>query len=361
MLTSGRIDEETSKHALQVIERNARIQAQLIDDLLDVSRIISGKLHLNIAPVEPCTIIRLAMDAVRPAAEAKEIELRTNFDPDVGTIPGDPDRIQQIIWNLLSNAIKFTPNGGKVDVTVTREDSHIEFIVVDTGQGISPEFLPFVFERFRQADSTATRLHGGLGLGLAIVRHLAELHGGVVYADSAGPGTGATFSVRFPIQVTRPVASQVETGTVPYTEEPNLIFDCPTSLKGLDVLVVDDERDALELIKTVLRECGAKARTASSAFEAVEAIRARVPHLLISDIEMPNEDGYSLIRAIRAMPSREAHEMLAIALTAHAHKTDRDRALLAGFHVHIRKPVDPAELVEQMANLVAERKTERRF
>jgi len=362
MLTSGRIDEQTSKHALQVIERNARIQAQLIDDLLDVSRIISGKLHINILPVEPLTIVGLALDAVRPAAEAKEIELRTSFDTETGTIPGDPDRIQQIIWNLLSNAIKFTPNGGKVDVLVARDDSHIEFTVRDTGQGISAEFLPFVFERFRQADSTATRMHGGLGLGLAIVRHLTELHGGTVHADSSGPGMGATFSVRLPIQVSRGVTSQSE------NEEPSKVdetgpraFNCPPTLKGLDVLIVDDEADALELMTTVLNECGAKTRSAASVSEALDLIRAKAPDLLISDIEMPNQDGYNLIRAIRAMPSREAHKIRAIALTANAHEADRTRALSAGFQLHIRKPVDPSELVGAMEQLVAERRTEKRF
>ena len=359
MLTSGRIDEQTSKHALQVIERNARIQAQLIDDLLDVSRIISGKLHINIMPIEPLTIVALAMDSVRPAAEAKEIELRTNFDPQTGTIPGDPDRIQQIIWNLLSNAIKFTPNGGKVDVFVTREESHLEFIVTDTGQGISPEFLPFVFERFRQADSTATRTHGGLGLGLAIVRHLAELHGGMVYAESAGPGLGATFSVRLPVQVSRAVASTTDKETPGAVDGPaSPVFDCPLSLKGLDVLIVDNESDALELMKTVLRECGVEVRTARSVSEALELIKTKEPDLLISDIEMPNQDGYSLIRAVRAMPSSEAHEMMAIALTADANEAARTQALSAGFQLHIRKPVDPVELVGAMSQLVAERKTE---
>jgi PAS domain S-box-containing protein len=356
MLTSGRIDEETSKHALEVIERNARVQAQLIDDLLDVSRIISGKLRLNILPVEPLNIVRLALDAVRPAAEAKEIELCTNFDPDTGAIPGDPDRIQQIIWNLLSNAIKFTPNGGKVTVEVSREEAYIEFIVTDNGQGISTEFLPFVFERFRQADSTAARMHGGLGLGLAIVRHLTELHGGVVHADSAGIGTGATFSVRLPVQITRaPTPAPEEPLSESSLEVVNPKFDCSGTLTDLDVLIVDDETDALELMKMVLHECGARARTASSAAEALESITTAVPDLVISDIEMPNQDGYSLIRAIRSLPSAKAHQVLAIALTAHANEIDRTRALSAGFQIHVRKPVDPAELVESIVRLIAER------
>ncbi|HEY6802361.1 MAG TPA: ATP-binding protein [Pyrinomonadaceae bacterium] len=354
MLTSGRIDEETAKHALEVIERNARVQAQLIDDLLDVSRIISGKLHLNISPIEPLNIVQLALDAVRPAAEAKEIELQTNFGPETDGISGDPDRIQQIIWNLLSNAIKFTPNGGKVNVQVTRESAHIEFVVTDTGQGISEEFLPFVFERFRQADSTAARTHGGLGLGLAIVRHLTELHGGVVNANSAGVGHGATFNVRLPIQAPRVQVATVENNSTT-NEEKSPAFDCPGSLEGLDVLIVDDENDALELMKTVLRECGAKVRVASSAAEALESIKTMPPDILISDIEMPNQDGYSLIRTIRTLPVQESQGILAIALTAHANETDRNKALAAGFQIHIRKPVDPAELVEAMAGLIAGR------
>jgi PAS domain S-box-containing protein len=354
MLTSGRIDEETSKHALEVIERNARVQAQLIDDLLDVSRIISGKLRLNISPVEPFTIVQLALDAVRPAAEAKKIELQINFDPHTDTVSGDPDRIQQIIWNLLSNAIKFTPNGGKVTVQVARESAHIEFIVTDNGQGISEEFLPFVFERFRQADSTAARTHSGLGLGLAIVRHLTELHGGVVHANSAGVGQGATFNVRLPIQAPRVQVPPLENNSTT-TEVKTAAFDCPGSLKGLDVLIVDDENDALELMKTVLRECGARTRVARSAAEALESIKTAAPDILISDIEMPNQDGYSLIRAIRASHIGESNSILAIALTAHANEADRNRALAAGFEIHIRKPVDPVELVKAMARLIADR------
>jgi nitrogen-specific signal transduction histidine kinase len=302
MLTSGRIDEKTSKHALEVIERNARAQAQLIDDLLDVSRIISGKLRLSICPVEPLTIVELALDTVRPAAEAKEIKLKTNFDPETGTVPGDPDRLQQIIWNLLSNAIKFTPNGGTVVVEVIREASHIQFTVTDSGQGITTEFLPFVFERFRQADSTVARMHGGLGLGLAIVRHLAELHGGTVWADSQGTDLGATFNVRLPIQMGRSGHAPSEQETGPLTEPEHLRFDCP-ALKGLRILIVDDASDSLELIKTVLRECGAQTVTANSAAQGLETATLNPPNVLISDIEMPDEDGYSLIRKIRTCPA----------------------------------------------------------
>jgi len=352
MLTSGRIDENTSQHALEVIERNARSQAQLIDDLLDVSRIISGKLRLNICPVEPLHIVELALDAVRPAAEAKQIQLQTKLDPQTGSFPADPDRLQQVIWNLLSNAIKFTPSGGKVLVEVIRDDSNIEFKVTDSGQGISPEFLPFVFERFRQGDSTVARMHGGLGLGLAIVRHLTELHGGTVKAYSAGEGQGCIFDVRLPVQLAHLSLHSSDLATASVNEEVSLYFNCPESLQGLRVLIVDDEVDALELMKTVLGECGASTRTATSAAEGLEIIKSDQPDILISDIEMPGEDGYSLIRSIRSLPSSSAREILAVALTAHANAVDQARALAAGFQIHVRKPIEPAVFVETLARLV---------
>ncbi len=351
MLSSGRIDEGTSRHAIEVIERNARSQAQLIDDLLDVSRIISGKLRLNICPVEPLSIVGLAVDAVRPAADAKEIKLKTNFGPDVGTIPGDPDRIQQIIWNLISNAIKFTPNEGTVEVSVQRNKSQIEIVVADTGQGIHPEFLPFVFDRFRQADATVARAHGGLGLGLAIVRHLTELHGGKVYAESEGEGRGATFRVELPIKL----ASVLDIDEKQDGEDSdNPHFDCPPLLRGLRVLIVDDEADSLDLMKTVLGECGAEILAASSAAEGLLAVTAHLPDVLLSDIEMPREDGYSFIRKVRELPIDHAKKILAVALTAHANKEDRLRALAAGFQVHVRKPVDPNALISAISNLVEE-------
>jgi len=350
MLSSGRIDEGTSRHAVEVIERNARSQAQLIDDLLDVSRIISGKLRLNICPVEPLSIVGRAVDAVRPAADAKEIQIKTNFGPGVGTIPGDPDRIQQIIWNLISNAIKFTPNEGTVEVSVQRNKTQLEIMVADTGQGIHPEFLPFVFDRFRQADATVARAHGGLGLGLAIVRHLTELHGGKVYAESEGEGRGATFRVELPVKLAAVLVDEKQSG-----EEPdNVHFDCPPLLRGLRVLIVDDEADSLDLMKTVLGECGAEIFAASSAVEGLLAVTAHLPDVLLSDIEMPREDGYSFIRKVRELPIDHAKKILAVALTAHANKEDRLRALAAGFQVHVRKPVDPSALVVAINNLVEE-------
>jgi PAS domain S-box-containing protein len=357
MLSSGRIDEKTSKHAIEVIERNARSQAQLIDDLLDVSRIISGKLRLNICPVEPLIIVELALDAVRPAAEAKDIKLHAELDPTIGTIPGDPDRIQQIIWNLLSNAIKFTPNGGSVNVEVKREPAYIKYKVSDTGQGISREFLPFVFERFRQADATVARAHGGLGLGLAIVRHLTELHGGTVKAESTGSGKGAVFSVRLPIQIGTSVAAMADNVRNDARDVYQLGFECPPALTGLRVLIVDDEADSLDLMKTVLSHCDAQVTTARSAAEAFAAISANVPELLISDIEMPHEDGYSLISRIRALPAEHCPRLMAIALTAHANEKDRERALTAGFDVHVGKPVEPVELVGAISSLIRSHST----
>ena len=352
MLTSGRIDERTSQHALEVIERNARAQAQLIDDLLDVSRIISGKLRLNICPVEPLNIVSLAIDAVRPAAEAKEILIEKNLDPRTGTIPGDPDRLQQIIWNLLSNAIKFTPSGGSVMVNVVREATHIEFTVSDTGQGISTEFLPFVFERFRQADSTVARSHGGLGLGLAIVRHLTELHGGTVRASSEGAGQGATFSVMLPVHIGSNPPDSDELKIPTFTETDRLRFDYPAMLEGLRVLIVDDEADSLEMIEHVLKECGAVTSVARSTARGLEKVLANPPEVLISDIEMPFEDGYSFIRKVRALPNKAATDIFAIALTAHANKDDQARALAAGFQLHLRKPIEPTMLVEKLSELV---------
>lgn len=352
MLNSGRIDEKTSSHALEVIERNARSQAQLIDDLLDVSRIISGKLRLNISQVEPVSILELALDAVRPAADAKEIELQTKLSADLGTIPGDPDRIQQIIWNLISNAIKFTANGGKVLIEVERQRSHMEFKITDTGQGIHPKFLPFVFDRFRQADATVARSHGGLGLGLAIVRHLTELHGGTVEAKSDGEGHGASFIVRLPIQLATIDNEIADDFIVMDSESAGRRFECQPVLEGLRVLVVDDEPDALDLIKTVLAECGADTYTAGSAAEGFAFVMSDPPDILISDIEMPVEDGYSFIRKVRSLAVDKADKILAVALTAHANKEDRIRAMSAGFQVHVRKPVEPTELIAAISRLL---------
>ncbi len=351
MLASGRIDERTSKHAVEVIERNAKAQAQLIDDLLDVSRIISGKLRLNICPVEPVSIVELALDSVSPAADAKEITLEAKLDKNIGTIPGDPDRIQQIIWNLLSNAIKFTPNGGRVTLEIRRERLYIEFSVTDSGQGISPDFLPYVFDRFRQADATVARAHGGLGLGLAIVRHLAELHGGTVQAASDGEGKGATFIVKLPIQSGNTTdGEQQQIDELPESHS-------PIALQGVRILVVDDDRDALDLMKAVLIECGAEVAIASSSGEGLVTLNSHRPHVLISDIEMPFEDGYTFIRSVRAL-SEISDRIFAVALTAHANAEDKKRALEAGFDLHVRKPVEPSELIAAINSLLENKNTE---
>jgi PAS domain S-box-containing protein len=351
LLQSGRIDQATAVHALEVIERNAKAQAQLIDDLLDVSRIISGKLRLNLSPVETAPLVEAALDAVRPAADAKGIRLRTNISVPVGPIPGDPDRIQQIVWNLLSNAIKFTPNEGEVFVSVDRSHSNVEITVRDTGLGIRPEFLPFVFDRFRQADSSVTRTHSGLGLGLAIVRHLVELHGGTVHAESEGENQGATFKVCFPVLGAKLEEEDHDESSLKTDLNSAIPFDDLNSLQGLHILIVEDDRDSLDLLVTVLQQCGAHVVTAGSASEGLKVISKEKPDIVISDIEMPNEDGYAFMRTLRALPANQGGQIPSVALTAHAKAEDRMRALAAGFHIHVPKPVEPAELLVAIKSL----------
>ncbi|MCA1632756.1 MAG: PAS domain S-box protein [Acidobacteria bacterium] len=351
LLRSGQIDGTSTTSALETIERNARAQSQLIDDLLDVSRIITGKLRLDVRQVEPGSFIESAIEALRPAAEAKNVRIQKVMDTGVISVAGDPARLQQVVWNLLSNAIKFTPKDGRVQIRLERINSHIEITVSDTGAGIKPEFLPHVFERFRQADQKTTRQHGGLGLGLAIVRHLVELHGGTVEADSQGEGQGATFVVKLPVV---PVyqKDKLAERVHPAARDPLLSYTCPERLDGLKVLVVDDEADTRELLRVGIGQCGAEVLTTSSAQEALEAIEAERPDLLISDIGMPVEDGYALIRKVRALPAARGGKIPAIALTAYARTEDRLRALRAGFQMHISKPVELAELVTVMASLI---------
>ena len=353
MLRTNRFDAQTASQALETIERNARSQAQLVEDLLDVSRIITGKLRLDIRPVEPVAIINSAIDAVRPAADAKNVRLETVLDPWVGIVSGDPDRLQQVLWNLLSNAIKFTPKDGSVQVRLERVNSHIEIIVSDTGQGIQAEFLPFVFDRFRQADSTLTRTHGGLGLGLSIVRHLVEMHGGTVRAESAGENLGATFKVKLPLRVIH----QEPEATRPERVEPSvagMAFTCPPELWGMRVLVVDDEEDARRLLVVVLEQCKASVRTCASVSEALAEVDEWEPDVIVSDIEMPGEDGYTLIRKLRTMEAdRGGRRIPAVALTAHARAEDRMRALSSGYQMHVPKPVEPAELAVVIASLAS--------
>lgn len=347
MLRTNRFDAETASQALETIERNAKSQAQLIEDLLDVSHIITGKLRLDIRPVEPVAVINAAMEAVRPAAEAKNVRLKTVLDPWAGIVSGDADRLQQVLWNLLSNAIKFTPRDGNVQIRLERVNSHVEIVVSDTGQGIGADFLPFVFDRFRQADTTLTRAHGGLGLGLSIVRHLVEMHGGTVRADSPGVNLGASFIVKLPLRVIyHEPAGQVESSVIA-----DVAFNCPPDLEGVRVLVVDDEADARRLLIAVLEQCKARVRTCASASEALAEIEEWKPDVLVSDIEMPGEDGYTLIRKLRAMEAERGGQIPAVALTAHARVEDRMHALSSGYQMHVPKPVEPAELAVVIASL----------
>ena len=351
LLRAGQLDGKSAASALETIERNARAQAQLIEDLLDVSRIITGKLRLDVRQVDPASFIEPAIEVLRPAAEAKDVRIQKVMDTGVVCVAGDPARLQQVVWNLLSNAIKFTPRGGKVQVRLERINSHIEIAVSDTGAGVSPEFLPHVFERFRQADQRTTRQQGGLGLGLAIVRHLVELHGGTVEADSPGEGRGATFVVKLPIVPVYQTGNPAER-VHPSARDTLPTYQCPERLDGLKVLVVDDEADTRELLRVGVGQCGAEVVTAGSAREALEAIAEERPELLISDIGMPGEDGYELIRKVRALPAAGGGRIPAIALTAYARTEDRLRALRAGYQSHIAKPVELAELVAVMASLL---------
>jgi PAS domain S-box-containing protein len=353
MLGNPRLDPVTSLRAVEIIRRNARMQVQLVDDLLDVSRIITGKLRLSVQPVDLGAILIAAVDGLRPAAEAKEMRLELQLDAPAGHISGDPDRLQQVAWNLLSNAIKFTPKGGRVLVRLERVESHLECTVCDTGKGIAPEFLPHVFDRFRQADATTTRVFGGLGLGLAIVRQLVELHGGTVGVDSEGEGLGATFTLSLPLMVVRSSSAASDTGSAPQPPEFKLPeYECPPELEGLRVLVVDDEAETCELLQFILESCGARVKTASSAAAALEAVAEEVFDVLISDIGMPDEDGYSLIAKVRALGKEHGGKVpAAAALTAYAGEEDRIRVLQSGFQIHVPKPISPSELLAVVANL----------
>lgn len=351
ILRTRKLDEASMNRALETIERNARSQVQLIDDLLDISRIITGKIRLNVQTVELLPVIEAAIDTVRPAADAKDIRLQSVLDPAAGPVLGDSERLQQIIWNLLSNAVKFTPKHGRVQVYLQRINSHVEIVVADTGQGISAEFLPYVFERFRQANGSITRSFGGLGLGLAIVRQLVELHGGTVHAESPGEGQGATFTVKLPLIAVGPAA--IEPERVHPTVGGSIPFACSSQLDGLRILIVDDDPDMRDLLTYTLEGCGAEVVAAASANEAISALTESSPPLdmLISDIGMPDEDGYALLHRVRRLESKNGGRIPAIALTAYARTQDRTAALLAGFQFHIAKPVEPAELVAVIANL----------
>ena len=349
LLRGNMLPPDQVERGLETVERNSRWLAQIVDDVLDVSRIVSGKIRLDVQPVELPSIVDNAVATVQPGADAKSVRVQTLLDPRVGPVSGDPDRLQQVVWNLLSNAVKFTPKGGRVQVRLERVNSHIELIVSDTGVGISREFLPMVFERFRQADSGSTRKTGGLGLGLAIVRHLVEMHGGTVTADSAGVDQGATFTVTLPLMIVQPAASTPREH--PLTERRNPLQDL-VNLANVRVLAVDDEPDALRLLTDVLQAAGAHVTTATPAAMALEIIASASPHVMVADIGMPGMDGYELIRRVRASADPATRDIPAAALTAFARSEDRTKALQSGFEMHLAKPVDPGELVASVATLV---------
>ena len=352
MLLGNKLKGADARRGLETIERNARLQAQLIEDILDVSRSISGKLRLDIKPVELISVIRAAVDAVRPAAEGKEIQLQLLLDPAADHIKADATRMQQIIWNLVANAIKFTPKGGFVQVRLNRVESRAQVTVTDTGEGISPDFLPFIFNRFQQGDGTTTRRHGGLGLGLAIARHLVEMHGGTIEAASEGVDKGATFTVTFPLVAVRSDSGSLVSSQLTSSEhESDSNGKTQLNLKGLRILAIDDEPDVRDMLQTLLQDCGANVLTASSAQEGLEALAAWKPHVLISDIGMPGEDGYSLIRKIRGLSPEQGADVPAIALTGYVRVEERMRALEAGYQMFVPKPVETNELISIIDDL----------
>ena len=347
LMRAGKVGGEVQAQALETIERNAKIQSRLIDDLLDLSRVVSGKLLLDTREVDLASVVADSVEVVRPAAAAKGISLALECEPGL-RISGDAARLQQVAWNLLSNAVKFTPEGGSVRALLARDGARVTLAVSDTGKGIAAEFLPHVFDRFRQADSATTRAYGGLGLGLAIVRHLVEMHGGTVRAESAGEGRGSTFSAAFPLAAASACeCAEAGTGVLVEDEEAR----AADGLAGVRVLVVDDESDTRRLISTVIAQTGAEVTACASAREALEALKSWRPHILMSDIGMPGEDGFSLIRKVRALPAERGGRTPAAALTAYARDEDRGRALAAGYQLHIAKPFSPQELLAAVSDL----------
>jgi PAS domain S-box-containing protein len=346
MLRQGALDETATANALESIERNARAQAQLVSDLLDVSRVITGKLRINARPVDIMNSVESALESVHPAAEAKQITIDVQREPYATVVTGDADRLQQVLWNLLSNAVKFTPRQGHVSVKIARTNSYLEVAVSDSGIGIPEDFLPFIFDRFTQADTTSARKHAGLGLGLAIVRHIVELHGGTVAAESEGEGKGATFRITLPVRALRPQEVDSPQPIVPIDTIANEIM-----LNGLRIMVVDDEDETRELLKMMLTSHGAEVLAASSGTEALAQIDECQPGVIVSDIGMPVMDGYMFMKRVRALDS-EQRSVPAIALTAYARAEDRLRALAAGFQMHVPKPVEASELVMVIASLV---------
>ena len=346
LIARGEIDRTLLDRALHVIERNATAQARMIDDMLDMARIAAGKLRLEMRPVDVVKVVLAAVDVVMPAAHAKRVTLRTNLDPRTPNVMGDQDRLQQVIWNLLSNALKFTEAGGSIEVRLALNGRFARIVVADTGHGISPEFLPHVFERFRQADASSSRRHGGLGVGLALVHDLIVLHGGSVLAQSEGEGKGATFTIDLPTVAAQEIGASIE--------GEGLQSHAMTSLDRVRVLLIDDDKDARELSLAVLEQCGARVKAVSSSAEAIASLldtpRALMPHVIVSDLGMPAQDGYQLIRQIRAIDS-ELGRIPAVAVTGYATADDVQRALTAGFQLHISKPMDPAAFVAAVADL----------
>jgi len=350
LLTNNTLPAEKLDHALEVIQRNVLAQSRLVEDLLDVSRIVSGQMRLDVQTVEPIRVVGAAIESAKPAIEAKHIHLEVDLDPNAGQVLGDATRVQQIIWNLLSNATKFTGKDGKITVRVARVGGSVEIVVSDTGQGIEAEFLPFVFDRFRQADGSFARRHGGLGLGLAIARHLVELHGGTIKVESAGPNCGSTFIVLLPYAGSR-------NSPLPWAgSSPVLDFEPPSrlaapELRGIRVLVVDDDDDSRDLVVSILEKCEAVTFAASSAEQALSIIVRERPDVLVSDIGMPGMDGYELVRAVRALPDEHAQRVPAVAVTAYARQEDQRRALAEGFQLHVAKPIEPAAFALAVARL----------
>lgn len=346
LLRNHALSEAEAQRALEVIERNARSQSHLINDLLDASSILNGKLRLDVRTLMPETIVSKAVESVRPAAMAKHIRLQTHLETEAGPVLADAERLQQIVWNLLLNAIKFTPKDGQVDVTLRQADAQVEILICDTGIGIEPELLPYIFDRFRQGDSSTTRKYGGLGLGLAMVRYLVEMHGGLVTAESKGLNQGAAFSVRLPAEqdVLQAVAEQSLIATMESEE-----MDCVRDLAGLRILVVEDDYDCRQFLVALLERCQAEVRRAGNAVDALKTLETWQPEIIISDIEMPLMNGYEFIRNVRN--SQTLAKVPAVALTAYARVEDRLRALSSGFQMHLAKPAEPAELLTVVASL----------
>jgi hypothetical protein len=352
LIKRGALDQGRLNQGLEVIEKNARVQAQIIGDLLDMSRIVSGKVRLETARIDIASIVDAAVETISPTAQLKGVRIEKHLSPLLGTLRGDPNRLQQVFWNLLSNAVRFSTPGGRVIVCGAASTEGVEISVRDFGEGIKPEFVPHVFDRFRQGDASTTRKHGGLGLGLSIVKQLVELHGGEVSASSEGPGKGATFTVKLPrtgigVESEAPHEERQEQDRHPYQS------DIP-SLQGKQVMAVDDEEDARNLLKVILEEQGAVVTTAASAHDAMDALELIKPDLIVSDISMPEEDGYTFIRKLRARSSSRGGDIPAVALTAFARPEDQAQALAAGFQVHLTKPIDPAKLVSSVARILGQ-------